>query len=142
MPSAFSAFFPPPPTFTDADLPSQAGKVFIITGAASGVGFELAKILYSAGGAVHIAARSKSRCEGAIQKIVAEAKIKNEGRLECMVIDLADLRTVKGAAEVFLAKETRLNLLVHNAGVMTPPAGSQDRQVCRFLQQRMKAKMR
>lgn len=69
MPSTFSAVFPPRPTFTDKDLPLLRGKVYIVTGAASGIGFELAKILYAAGGAVYIAARSTTRCEGAIEKI-------------------------------------------------------------------------
>ena len=48
--------------------PSLAGKVYIVTGAASGVGYELAKMLYAAGGTVYIAARSTSRCEGAIER--------------------------------------------------------------------------
>jgi len=46
-----------------------------------------------------------------------------------MVVDLADLRTVKGAVEGFLAREGRLDVLVHNAAVMTPPAGSKDKLV-------------
>jgi retinol dehydrogenase 12 len=127
--STLSAFFPPAPGFTDKDFPSLAGKVYIITGAASGVGFELAKILYSAGGAVYIAARSSSRCTGAITKVQSEVTKKTAGRLESMVIDLSDLATVKPAVELFLAKESRLDVLVHNAAVMTPPAGSKDKLV-------------
>jgi retinol dehydrogenase-12 len=130
MPSAFSAIFPPAPTFTDRDLPSLAGKVYIVTGAASGLGFELAKILYVAGGTVYIAARSTSRCEGAIEKIKSQTReTKSAGKLESMVVDLADLRTVKGAVDEFLRRETRLDVLVHNAGVMIPPAGSKDKLV-------------
>ncbi|KAG0646559.1 Short-chain dehydrogenase reductase [Hyphodiscus hymeniophilus] len=129
MPSLFSAIFPPPPTFTEKDLQSLAGKVFIVTGAASGVGFELAKILYGAGGTVYIAARSTSRCEGAIQKIKNQAgNSKPVGRLESIVVDLADLASVKDAANEFLRRETRLDVLVHNAGVMMPPAGSKGKQ--------------
>ena len=133
MTSLFSAIFPPAPSFTDKDLPSLAGKVFIVTGAASGLGFELAKILYVAGGIVYIAARSASRCEGAIEKIKAQTNgRKSEGKLKIMVIDLADLATVKSAADEFLRQETRLDVLINNAGVMIPPAGSQDRQVRRY----------
>jgi len=132
--SQLSAVFPPAPTFTDKHLSSQTGKVVIITGAASGVGFELAKILFLAGATVYIAARSTSRCEGAISKIleqtdhVASGKGK-KGKLESMVIDLADLGTVKGAVESFLQREERLDVLVHNAAVMTPPVGSKDKLV-------------
>jgi retinol dehydrogenase-12 len=130
MPSLFSAIFPPAPTFTDKDLPSLAGKVFIVTGAASGLGFELAKILYVAGGTVYVAARSASRCEGAIEKIKAQTSgRKCEGKLKIMVIDLADLGTVEGAADKFMRQETRLDVLVNNAGVMIPPAGSKGKQV-------------
>lgn len=127
--SILSALFPPSPHFTDKDLPSLTGKVYIITGAASGVGYELAKILYSAGGTVCIAARSASRCTGAITKLQDEVTGKAVGRLESMVVDLSDLATVKPAAELFLAKESRLDVLVHNAAVMTPPAGSKDKMV-------------
>lgn len=132
MPSLFSAIFPPAPTFTDKDLPSLAGKVFIVTGAASGLGFELAKIIYLAGGTVYIAARSVSRCDDAIEKIKVQTRgRKSEGKLKTMVIDLADLGTIKGAADEFLRQETRLDVLVNNAGVMIPPAGSKGKQVRR-----------
>jgi retinol dehydrogenase-12 len=137
--STLSAMFPPAPKFTDKTLPSQTGRVFIITGAASGVGFELAKILYLAGGTVYIAARSTVRCEGAILKILEQTenmgkggKGGGKGKLESMVVDLADLGTVRGAVEGFLKREGRLDVLVHNAAVMTPPAGSKDKLVsCR-----------
>ena len=132
MPSLFSAIFPPAPTFTDKDLPSLAGRVFIVTGAASGLGFELAKIIYLAGGTVYIAARSVSRCDDAIEKIKVQTRgRKSEGKLKTMAIDLADLGTIKGAADEFLRQETRLDVLVNNAGVMIPPAGSKGKQVRR-----------
>lgn len=132
-----SQMFPPAPTFTPKDLPSLAGKVFIITGAASGVGFELAKILYAAGGSVYIGARSTSRCSEAIKKVKfaiaagkkrprGKAEDKPAGKLGSMVIDLADLATIKPAAVQFMQSEERLDGLIHNAGVMVPPVGSKD----------------
>jgi retinol dehydrogenase-12 len=129
--SIFSTLFPPSPTFKPASLPSQLNRVTIITGAASGVGFELAKILYSCDATVYVCARSLKRCNEAIEKIKSETKgpkltSEMKGKLEAMVVDLADLRTVKPAVEAFLAKESRLDVLVHNAGVMTPPKGSKD----------------
>lgn len=130
MVSVFSAIFPPAPSFTEKDLPSLKGKVFIITGAASGVGFELAKMLYVAGGSVYVTARSVSRCEGAIQKIKAQTSGKKaEGILKPMVLDLADISTVKPAVDEFLRQETRLDVLVNNAGVMNTPMGSKGKQV-------------
>jgi retinol dehydrogenase-12 len=112
MPSISSALFPPAPTFTDKDLPSLTGKVYIVTGAASGVGFELAKILYAAGGTVYIAARSTSRCEGAIVKRKTQTKAgKSTGKLESMAVDLANLGTVKGAVDEFLRRDARRELM-------------------------------
>lgn len=133
--SKISAFFPPAPTFTDKSLPSLDGHVSIITGAASGVGYELAKILYLAGGTVYVAARSQTRCQGAIDKLILETGCKREekkkGKLGSLVIDLADLTTVRKGVETFLGKEDRLDVLMHNAAVMSPPAGSKDKQVRR-----------
>lgn len=82
---------------------------------------------------MYIAARSASRCEGAIEKIKAQTSGQiPEGKLKLMVIDLADLGTVKGAADEFLRQETRLDVLFNNAAVMIPPAGSKDKQVRRY----------
>jgi NADP-dependent 3-hydroxy acid dehydrogenase YdfG len=58
MGAQFSQFFPPRPNFTSENLPDQQGKVFLITGGTSGIGFELAKILYRHGGKVYITARN------------------------------------------------------------------------------------
>ena len=131
MPSLLSALFPPDPTFTDAQLPVQTGRVVLITGAASGIGFETATLLYFAGATVYIAARSQSRCDEAIGKIKDLPKPNQElksakGELKSLVVELSDLRSVKEAAENFLRQESRLDVLIHNAGVMTPPKGSKD----------------
>jgi len=88
---------------------------------------------------VYIAARSASRCEGAISRIreqtehTESGKGKGKGKLESIVVDLADLATVKRGVESFLAKEQRLDVLVHNAAVMTPPAGSKDKLVRYYI---------
>lgn len=127
-----SAFFPPSPTFTDKDLPSLNGKVYIVTGSATGVGYETAKILYSAGATVYIGARSAERCREGIKKIedsTSGVVSGQKGRLESMIVDLADLPTVKLAAQKFLATEVRLDGLIQNAAVMMPPAGSKDKYV-------------
>ncbi|KAJ0115855.1 hypothetical protein J7T55_004024 [Diaporthe amygdali] len=113
----FRDVFPPKPSFTEQHVGTQAGKVFIITGANSGVGFELAKMLYQKNGTVYIAARSESKIKHAINTIQQEFP-SSLGRLESIVVDLSDLSTVKPAAQDFLKKEDRLDVLFHNAGVM------------------------
>jgi NAD(P)-dependent dehydrogenase (short-subunit alcohol dehydrogenase family) len=47
-----------------------------------------------------------------------------------MVVDLADMTTIRPGVQAFLAKEGRLDGLVNNAAVMGPPPGSRDKQVC------------
>ncbi|EPE24849.1 NAD(P)-binding Rossmann-fold containing protein [Glarea lozoyensis ATCC 20868] len=124
--STLSAAFPPSPTFTNAHLPSLKNRVYIITGAASGVGLALAQMLYLAGGTVYIAARSVARCQEGVDKILKQTSGQKGGVLKMMVVDLADLRTIRGAVDKFLAEEERLDVLFNNAGVMTPPKGSKD----------------
>ncbi|OHF02116.1 hypothetical protein CORC01_02695 [Colletotrichum orchidophilum] len=119
--------FPPKPTFTEENLPDQAGRVFIVTGGALGIGLELCKILYGSNATIYIATRSSTKIAAAI-KTIKSLLPSSRGRLESLVLDLADLTTIKPATELFLAKETRLDVLVHNAGVMMPPSGSKTAQ--------------
>ncbi|PNP82622.1 hypothetical protein FNYG_03853 [Fusarium nygamai] len=115
--------FPPSPTFTESSLPSLSSRVYIVTGATSGVGLELAKILYSRSAIVYIAGRNYSKITSAIKE-VQSAFPDSTGRLESLCVDLSDLASIKPAAQRFLAKEPRLDGLVLNAGVMMPPEGS------------------
>jgi NADPH:quinone reductase-like Zn-dependent oxidoreductase len=52
-------WFPPKPLFTETDVPLQTGKVFIVTGGNSGVGYELISMLYGKGATIYMASRSK-----------------------------------------------------------------------------------
>jgi NAD(P)-dependent dehydrogenase (short-subunit alcohol dehydrogenase family) len=66
---AFSQMFPPAPTLTEENLPSQKGKVFIVTGGYSGIEYELSKILYQAGGKIYLAGHTESTALKAIEEI-------------------------------------------------------------------------
>ncbi|KAL4757790.1 uncharacterized protein BDW70DRAFT_153018 [Aspergillus foveolatus] len=115
MGAQFSQFFPPRPTFTSENVPGQQGKVFLITGGTSGIGFELARILYRHGGKVYITARSEEKAKKAIQ--VIQASIPNHhGELDFVVLELDDLRSIKASAEAFKAKESKLDILVSKQG--------------------------
>jgi retinol dehydrogenase-12 len=103
-------------------------EVFIVTGAASGVGFELASILYEKGAKVYVAARSADKARDAIEEIKTQDP-HGHGQLVPLVVDLSDMTSVRSAAEHFLEQESRLDVLVNNAGVMQPPAGSKSKQV-------------
>ncbi|CAM1510828.1 Fc.00g083410.m01.CDS01 [Cosmosporella sp. VM-42] len=127
MGATFSQLWPPAPHFTEEDVPDQSGKVFIVTGGSAGVGKELARILFGLNATVYIAARSEARVHIAISQICSSYPT-SSGNLYFLPVDLADLDSVRQAADKFLAKEKRLDVLWNNAGVMHPPAGSRSRQ--------------
>ena len=116
-------FWIPAPTLTETDVPDLSSKVLLVTGGNSGVGYQLAQILYRAHGTVYIAGRSPSKCQAAVESIKASTP-ESRGRLEVLHLDLADLSSIKASAEDFLARESRLDVLWNNAGVMVPPKGS------------------
>ncbi|KAF2013823.1 putative steroid dehydrogenase [Aaosphaeria arxii CBS 175.79] len=125
MGATFSQFFPPSPILTEANLSSQQGKVFIVTGGSSGIGYELCRILYEAGGTVYLAGRSESNATDAIQRIKEIAlSSRTPGELRFLHVALDDLSTIKPAVEKFTAAESRLDVLFNNAGVSCPPKGS------------------
>ncbi|EDR03225.1 uncharacterized protein LACBIDRAFT_253463 [Laccaria bicolor S238N-H82] len=108
---------PPKPTFKVDDVPDLEGKVIIITGANAGEKLRQRRQVYPQHGVVYIAGRSQERVEQAIQDIKAET-----GKDALFLkLDLADLTSVKAAAEEFQRKETRLDVLYNNAGVLGPP---------------------
>jgi retinol dehydrogenase-12 len=129
MGNQISQMFPPDAAFTESTVPSGSlkDKVYIVTGASAGVGKELARILYSLHGTVYLAARSKEKVNAAIDWI-RSTHPDSKGRLEFLYIELADLESIKPAAQEFLAKENRLDVLFNNAGVMVPPQGSKTKQ--------------
>ncbi|EXJ67751.1 uncharacterized protein A1O5_09097 [Cladophialophora psammophila CBS 110553] len=117
----------PTPSLTEKNLPDQAGKVYIITGSNTGVGYQVASILYAHNAKVYIAARTESKALAAIDSI-KEQHPKSQGRLEYLSLDLSDLSTIKASAEDFLSREDKLHWLDNNAGVMIPPLGSKGSQ--------------
>jgi NAD(P)-dependent dehydrogenase (short-subunit alcohol dehydrogenase family) len=125
--SLYTQLYPPAPPLTEANLPSQIGKVFIVTGGNAGIGFELVKILYSAGAKVYMASRSRVKAEAAI-KTIQDADTKTQGEVKLLELDLGDLQSVKTAAETFKALESKLDVLWNNAGISHVPIGSKSQQ--------------
>lgn len=103
--------------FTEADVPDQSGKVFIVTGANTGLGFEVSRVLAARGARVLLACRDEAKAEAAMARIRAIAP---RADLAFLPLDQADLANVHAAAER-AATEPRLDALINNAGVMIPP---------------------
>lgn len=91
------------------------------------MGEQLAGILYSHSAKVYLGARSESKATAAMARI-KELYPAGKGALVYLHLDLGDLTTIKASAEEFLGKESRLDVLWNNAGVMTPPQGSKTTQ--------------
>lgn len=91
--------WPPKPAFTEHNLGNLSDKVYIVTGSNTGVGKELAQILYSRNAAVYIGS-SQAKATEAIDAI-RTACPSSTGRLEFLALDLSDLEAVAKSAKDF-----------------------------------------
>jgi len=103
--------------FTEADVPDQSGKCFIVTGANAGVGFELSRVLAARGARVLLGCREKGRAEEAIARI---KQITPSANLAWLPLDLGDIESLRAAAAK-ASQESRIDALINNAGIMYPP---------------------
>ncbi len=101
-------------------IPDLTGKIIIITGGNSGLGYESAKALAGKGAEIIIACRSVEKGELAIKKIKKESP---SSKVHTLELDLADLSSVKKFVTEFQNKYSRLDVLLNNAGIMTTPYG-------------------
>ena len=106
------------PNWTVADIPSQIGKMAIITGATGGLGYETTLELARAGAEVVLVGRSDEKGRGALRRILAQVP---HAPLRFENVDLASLASVRSFASRILAEGRPIDLLVNNAGVMLPP---------------------
>lgn len=107
--------------WTAEDMPDMSGKVAVITGANSGLGFETAKALAQRGASVVLACRSRAKAEQAAGKLLALCPA---SQLSIMLLDLSDLDSVRRFAAELKAKYPQIDLLINNAGVMLAPYGT------------------
>lgn len=103
------------------DVPDQAGKVAVVTGASSGLGLETALQLARRGALVVMACRDLGRGPVAVAAIGASGGSAN---VEVATLNLGDLDSVREFSAWFYSRFERLDLLVNNAGVMVPPAST------------------
>ncbi|KAK7440996.1 short-chain alcohol dehydrogenase [Stygiomarasmius scandens] len=109
--------FPPQPKWSTSQIPDLSGKVVIVTGGNSGIGKHTIQALLEHNAKVYMASRNAEKAKAAIDDL--KAKTGKEALF--IQLDLADLRSVKRAAEEYLSKENRLHILFNNGGVMVSP---------------------
>ena len=104
--------------WTTGDIPALTGRVAVVTGANSGLGYETALALAGAGALVVMACRDQSRGADAVDRLRGSVP---DAEVELGRLDLADLASVREFASDFSSRHATLDILVNNAGVMAIP---------------------
>ncbi|CAM3291381.1 SDR family oxidoreductase [Mycobacterium colombiense] len=104
------------------DVPALRGRFAVVTGANSGLGFGLAKRLSAAGADVVLAVRDRAKGERAIAEI---RRAVPEAKLGIRQLDLSSLSSIAALGEELTAEGRPIDILINNAGVMTPPERQQ-----------------
>jgi NAD(P)-dependent dehydrogenase (short-subunit alcohol dehydrogenase family) len=100
------------------DIPSLEGKVYIVTGGNSGIGFEAVQVLASHGAEVIMASRDLTKANQAIEKIKSKH---SQARVVALALDLNTFVSIRSFAKKFLSQFSRLDGLLNNAGIMLGP---------------------
>jgi NAD(P)-dependent dehydrogenase (short-subunit alcohol dehydrogenase family) len=106
--------------WTAADVPDQEGRVAVITGANTGIGYEAAAVLAAKGAHVVLAVRNTDKGRDAAERIRSATPHADVAVRE---LDLTSLDSIRAASDGLRADYPRIDLLVNNAGVMMTPKG-------------------
>ncbi|MFI6928432.1 oxidoreductase [Nonomuraea spiralis] len=104
--------------WTTGHIPDQTKRVFVVTGATSGLGLATTRALALKNAHVILAVRDDFKARRTVERITAEQP---SAHLEVRRLDLADLDSVRAFADGLRSDHTRLDVLLNNAGVMAPP---------------------
>jgi NAD(P)-dependent dehydrogenase (short-subunit alcohol dehydrogenase family) len=109
--------------WTAEQIPSQAGRTALITGANSGIGYQAALQLARHGAHVLLGCRNEAKGRGALERLLREARGANgEGAsAEVVQLDMASLTSIRDFAAAFIGRGIVMDLLINNAGVMALP---------------------
>ncbi|KAF9317097.1 hypothetical protein BG003_001209 [Podila horticola] len=111
--------------YSNDQIPDLSGKVAVVTGANTGLGYATMVALGAHGAHVIAACRSEQRATEAIERAKQEIKTKYpsapEPNLEFLQLDLNDINNCAQAAKNFLSKNLPLHILVNNSGIMNTP---------------------
>ncbi|BBZ10803.1 SDR family NAD(P)-dependent oxidoreductase [Mycobacterium branderi] len=104
--------------WSEADVPDQSGRIAIVTGANTGIGYHTAAVLARSGAHVVLAVRNLEKGNAALARIVAAQP---QADVTLAELDLSSLDSVRAAADSLRANYPRIDLLINNAGVMYTP---------------------
>ena len=104
--------------WTSDDVPGQHGRLAVVTGANTGLGFETARVLAAHGASVVLAVRDIEKGKRAAARIAGTAP---GADITVQPLDLTSLESIHAAAAELRARHPRIDLLINNAGVMFPP---------------------
>lgn len=104
--------------WTTDDIPDQSGKVVVVTGGNSGIGFEAALALAKKKATVILAVRNMEKGNAALKRLKSAY---HRADVKTMKLDLNHLSIVREFAADFLDKHESLSVLINNAGIMNPP---------------------
>ncbi len=104
--------------WTTADVPDQSGRVAVVTGANTGIGYHTAEVLAQCGAHVVLAVRNLEKGNLALARIVAANP---QADVTLQELDLSSLDSVRAAATALRKTYPRIDLLINNAGVMWTP---------------------
>jgi NAD(P)-dependent dehydrogenase (short-subunit alcohol dehydrogenase family) len=105
-------------TWTDKDVPDQSGRVAIVTGSNTGLGYDNARVLAARGATVVMAVRDTAKGDAAAERI---RELTPGAMVVVHKLDLGSLASVRTAGAELAAAYPRIDLLINNAGVMYPP---------------------
>ena len=106
------------PKWTTNEMPDQNGRIAIVTGANSGLGYDTTLALAGKGAHVVMACRNLEKGQAALEQVQQQTP---HAALELMALDLGSLASVRQFAAAYLAQHDRLDLLINNAGLMAIP---------------------
>ncbi|MHA1554024.1 MAG: SDR family NAD(P)-dependent oxidoreductase, partial [Alphaproteobacteria bacterium] len=104
--------------WTAEAVPDQSGRIAVVTGGNTGLGFETGRLLARKNATVILACRNLEKGGEAVARIKRENPT---ARCEAMHLDLADLSSVERFVEGYMTEHDHLHLLINNAAVMMPP---------------------